>query len=103
LPLFLPVGLIGFIVGLALLKTKGRYDNFRAIALTEGLSAIAIVVLLLVMLSILGFIQGRNDFPFSLLVGYFLALFPYTLPGLILLPILLFIQGKIVNRKNDVI
>ncbi len=103
LPLFLPVGLIGFIVGLALLKTKGRYDNFRAIALTEALSAIAIVVLLLIMLSILGFIQGRNGFPFSLLVGYFLALFPYTLPGLILLPILLFIQGKIVNRKNGVI
>ena len=100
---FLPVGLIGFIVGLALLKTKGRYDNFRSITLVEGLSTIAIVVQLSVMLSILGFIERRNGFPFSLLVYDFLQVFPYTLPGLILLPILLFIYGKIVNRKNGVI
>lgn len=92
--LFLAFALIGFIAGLATLKTKGRYNSIRTIALAEGLSVAGIVSMLSITELIL-----EHDY-YSLFISYLLPSFLYSLPGLILLPILLFIHSKIANRRT---
>jgi len=73
----------GLIAGLALLVTKGRYNNFQAIATATGISIIAA------------------------LIGIYIAYFPHisthdlsVIPSLVLLPILLALSNAISSRKS---
>ncbi len=85
---------IGFIAGLAFLLTKGRYNDRRAIITAEGFSIIGIVVIVSAASLI-----GAHGY-YSYVLSEILQILLYTLPGLVLLPILLFTYDKIIHRKK---
>jgi energy-coupling factor transport system substrate-specific component len=93
-PLALAAAAIGFTAGLAVLITKGRYNGPRAIALAEGFSALGIVVVVIVVALIAD--HGYSSY----VIRDILQAVLYTLPGLVLLPILLFVYDKIIHRQN---
>jgi protein kinase-like protein len=85
---------IGFIAGLAFLLTKGHYNDRRAITTAEGFSILGIVVIVSAASLI-----GAHGY-YSYVLGEILQILLYTLPGLVLLPILLFTYDKITHRKK---
>ena len=95
------IALIGFIAGLAILKTKGFYNNARSIATADFIGAIGSVVGL-------GFLTYSYivilNLPYNTLAqatGQFIHLaLPTMTFGLILLPILLFGYNTMVERRR---
>jgi hypothetical protein len=87
--------IFAFIPGLALLKTWGRYDNWRAITIALIMSAIGIIVSNIVEAI------GDSIAYQAVLFNDFLALTLASIPTLILLPILLFIYNRIANRGKS--
>ncbi len=96
-PFHLSCALLGFIAGLTLLKTKGRFNKFRTIAYVEGVIALATIIILSAIDLIYAAAQGYNTFT------NFLILLLLPLPGLVLLPIAIFIYSKTVGNKKPVI
>jgi hypothetical protein len=87
-----------FIPGLALLATKGRYNNAGAIAIAVGFSAVGIVIS-----NIVGVIGDGITFFHYPLTDYFGAFFGITLSNLVclvLLPILLLIYNAITRNTK---
>jgi len=85
----LVIALIGFAAGLATLKTQGHYPNFRTIAVAEGFSSLGVI-------TAFSFVALSQILPVDQTVRF--AIVPFlTLPGLIVLPILLVIYRKIAN------
>ncbi|MEO8954723.1 MAG: serine/threonine protein kinase [Ktedonobacteraceae bacterium] len=73
----------GLIAGLALLITKGRYNNFQALATATGISIIAALI--------------------SIYIAYFPHISVHDLsviPSLVLLPVLLALYNAISSRRN---
>ena len=88
-----------FIPGLALLLTKGRYNNTRAIAIAVGFSAVGIVISNLV-----GVIGDGIAYHFRLTdySGQFFGITLSSLVCLVLLPILLIIYNAVTMRRAGV-
>ena len=91
-------GLIGFIAGLAVYITWGRYNSTRAIVFAEIFSAIGIVIGI-------GFAAYTDIFvsklTFAGATGEFIpASVPDLLNGLILLPILLIAYNAAIRRSG---
>jgi serine/threonine protein kinase len=91
--------LIGFIAGLAILRTRGHYLHARAIIIAEGISAIAIV---------LGIACGAYSDILALkfTVGiatkaYLSDMLPDLIISLILLPILLVLYSRVDKRTRN--
>lgn len=89
--------IFGFLPGLALLRTQGRYDNRRNITIAVIMSAIGIVIG-----SIFQYIGYTIDFhaAFSDVFPYLIGTILSYVFGLILLPFLLLIYNAIVTRRK---
>ncbi|HLZ62147.1 MAG TPA: hypothetical protein VKR06_34820, partial [Ktedonosporobacter sp.] len=92
--IFLAYAILGFIAGLTILKTKGRYNRFSALAFTDGILALVTVIAVFVVVLIVdqsSSYRAGQDLLNGLLI---------FLPSLIVLPILLFVYDKIAYRKK---
>jgi energy-coupling factor transport system substrate-specific component len=89
------VAAIGFIAGLALLLTKGRYNTWRAIALASGFCLLGPLMM-----------DGAAQYTESTWGGgissqsIFAYLVPAALPGLLLLPLLLLLYHTLMSRRK---
>ena len=96
---YLSNAIFAFIPGFALLLTKGRYNNTRAIAIAVGFSAVGIVIS-----NIVGVIGDGIVLHYPL-TDYFGAFFGITLSNLVclvLLPILLIIYNAVTRGRVHV-
>jgi serine/threonine protein kinase len=94
----LSFALLGFIAGLTLLKTQGRFNKFRTIAFVWGTMALAAIIVL----SIITLIQEHGiiiNYIFLIILRYL----TFMLPGLLLLPIAIFIYSKTIGKKIYVV
>ena len=90
------LAILGFFPGLALLRTKGRYNNAAAIATAVAMSAIGIVIGNI--WSAIGYVQLQQLSFFPYFFSIFVSPTAADIIGLILLPILLIIYDRIANR-----
>jgi len=87
--------LIGFIAGLAFLKTQGHYQTARAIALAVAISAIGIIIgTAFITFGEMWVSDGTVDVAWS---RFLILILPSTI-DLILLPLLLFAYNRLVER-----
>jgi serine/threonine protein kinase len=80
----LAISLSGFIVGITLLKTRGNFSSFRSIAYVESIAALVSIIIFFIFISL-----GASIF----------ASIGITLLSLLLLPILLFMYGRIARKS----
>lgn len=95
----LGIGLIGFIPGLALYFTRGRYNTVRRIVLAEVFSVIGMVVGL-GFASISDIWVAKLTFTAAITTEFIPALLPDLVLGLILLPILLVAYNAALGRTG---
>jgi hypothetical protein len=97
----LGIALVGFIAGLAVMKTKGCYNNARSIAIASVIGAIASLVGLGFLTYSYSVILNLPNDTLAQASGQFIHLvLPTMIFGLILLPILLFGYNTVVERMK---
>lgn len=96
------LALIGFIAGLALLRTRGHYNNLRNIAIAEIFSAVGTIVAFFTIFNnfsdFWNSVYGLRNYTDIWRDFTHIAL-PTIIPALILLPILLLSYNTIVSRR----